>query len=48
LLPRGGSILYIEGPAQSSSAQKRTAGMLETKPSNIQISTLLLSPLFHS
>jgi ribose transport system substrate-binding protein len=40
LLPRGGSILYIEGPAQSSSAQKRTAGMLETKPSNIQISTL--------
>jgi ABC-type sugar transport system substrate-binding protein len=40
LLPRGGSILYIEGPSQSSSAQKRTAGMLETKPSNIQIKTL--------
>ena len=40
LLPRGGSILYIEGPLQSSSAQKRTAGMMETKPSNIQISTL--------
>ena len=40
LLPRGGSILYIEGPPQSSSAQKRTAGMLETKPSNIKISTL--------
>jgi ribose transport system substrate-binding protein len=38
LLPRGGSILYIEGPSQSSSAQNRTAGMLETKPSNIQIS----------
>jgi ribose transport system substrate-binding protein len=38
LLPRGGSILYIEGPSQSSSAQKRTVGMLETKPSNIQIS----------
>lgn len=40
LLPRGGSILYIEGPAQSSSAQKRTVGMLETKPSNIRVATL--------
>lgn len=40
LLPRGGSILYIEGPAQSSSAQKRSAGMLETKPSNIRVATL--------
>lgn len=40
LLPRGGSILYIEGPSQSSSAQKRTAGMLETKPSNLQIKIL--------
>jgi len=40
LLPRGGSILYIEGPSQSSSAQKRTAGMLETKPSNINVSIL--------
>jgi ribose transport system substrate-binding protein len=37
LLPRGGSVLYIEGPSQSSSAQKRTAGMQQTKPSNIQI-----------
>ncbi|MGC2057201.1 MAG: substrate-binding domain-containing protein, partial [Candidatus Sulfotelmatobacter sp.] len=34
LLPRGGSVLYIEGPSQSSSAQEREAGMLETKPSN--------------
>ena len=40
LLPRGGTVLYIEGPTHSSSAQKRTVGMLETKPSNIQISTL--------
>jgi len=37
LLPKGGSILYIEGPSQSTSARKRTAGMLETKPSNIQV-----------
>jgi len=40
LLPKGGSILYIEGPSQSTSAQQRTAGMLETKPSNIQVAML--------
>jgi len=40
LLPKGGSILYIEGPSYSTSAQKRTAGMLETKPSNIQVAML--------
>ncbi len=40
LLPRGGSVLYLEGPSQSSSAQKRTAGMMESKPANIQIITL--------
>ncbi len=40
LLPRGGTVLYIEGPSQSSSAQKRTAGMTESKPSNVQIITL--------
>ena len=40
LLPKGGSILYIEGPSYSTSSQKRTAGMLETKPSNIQVAML--------
>lgn len=40
LLPGGGSVLYIEGPSQSSSAQERTSGMLETKPANIQVRTL--------
>ena len=40
LLPNGGSVLYIEGPSRSSSAQKRTTGMLETKPPNIKISML--------
>ena len=40
LLPKGGSVLYIEGPTQSSSAQKRTAGMLETKPANIQLTKI--------
>lgn len=43
LLPRGGSILYIEGPSRSSSAAKRTAGMLETKPSNIRVTMLRAS-----
>jgi ribose transport system substrate-binding protein len=37
LLPAGGSVLYIEGPTNSPSAQMRTSGMLETKPSNIQV-----------
>jgi ribose transport system substrate-binding protein len=40
LLPKGGVILYVEGPSQSSSAQKRTAGMLETKPTNVQLISL--------
>lgn len=36
LLPEGGSILYIEGPAASSAAKDRTRGMNQTKPANIQ------------
>jgi ribose transport system substrate-binding protein len=40
LLPRGGSLLYIEGPSDSPSARMRTSGMLETKPANIQVTTL--------
>ncbi len=40
LLPNGGSILYIEGPANSSAAQERSAGMLKTKPANIQVKTM--------
>src|SRR6202041_3775132 len=40
LLPQGGSILYIEGPANSSAAQERTAGMNLTKPGNIQVKTM--------
>ena len=35
LLPHGGSILYIQGPAENSAAKERTNGMQETKPSNI-------------
>jgi ribose transport system substrate-binding protein len=40
LLPAGGSVLYIEGPSGSPSAQSRTSGMLETKPANIQVAML--------
>src|ERR1700720_3748464 len=40
LLPKGGSMLYIEGPANSSAAKERTAGMLKTKPANIQVKTM--------
>src|ERR1700723_4807864 len=40
LLPQGGSILYIEGPANSSAAAERTAGMKRTKPANIQVKTM--------
>lgn len=40
LLPRGGSLLYIEGPANSSAAKERTAGMMQSKPANIQVKTL--------
>ncbi len=35
LLPHGGSILYIQGPAENSAAKERTIGMQETKPANI-------------
>jgi ABC-type sugar transport system substrate-binding protein len=40
LLPQGGSILYIEGPANSSAAKERTRGMNSTKPVHIQVKTL--------
>src|SRR5579863_3500294 len=40
LLPNGGSILYIEGPANSSAAKERTRGMNKTKPANIQVKSM--------
>jgi ABC-type sugar transport system substrate-binding protein len=36
-LPKGGSVLYIQGPSENSAAKERTAGMQETKPANIQL-----------
>jgi ribose transport system substrate-binding protein len=40
LLPHGGSILYIQGPAENSAAKDRTTGMQETKPANIHVTSL--------
>lgn len=40
LLPRGGTVLYIQGPSENSAAKERTVGMQETKPANIQIIAL--------
>ncbi len=40
LLPNGGSALYIQGPSDSDASKLRTAGMYETKPTNIQVKTM--------
>ncbi len=40
LLPKGGAILYIQGPSENSAAKDRTVGMMETKPDNIQVTAL--------
>jgi ribose transport system substrate-binding protein len=40
LLPHGGSILYIQGPAENPAAKERTVGMQETKPPNIHVTVL--------
>ena len=40
LLPKGGNVLYIQGPSENSAAKERTQGMMSAKPANIQITTL--------
>jgi len=40
LLPKGGGLLYIQGPTENSAAKDRTLGMQETKPSNIHVTLL--------
>lgn len=40
LLPQGGSILYIEGPANSSAAKERTRGMNSSRPANIRVKSM--------
>jgi ribose transport system substrate-binding protein len=40
LLPKGGNVLYIEGPPNSSAAKERTRGMNRTKPANIHVKSM--------
>jgi ribose transport system substrate-binding protein len=40
LLPKGGSVLHIQGPSDNSAAKERMQGMMETKRPNIQVTTL--------
>src|SRR5215467_4698688 len=40
LLPRGGSVLYIQGPSEHFAAKQRTLGLQSALPQNIRISGL--------
>jgi ribose transport system substrate-binding protein len=40
LLPDGGTVLYIQGPAINPVVESRTKGMMTTKPSSVQVRTL--------
>lgn len=40
LLPGGGIVLYIQGPAENPAAKERYTGVLETKFENLQLRTL--------
>jgi ribose transport system substrate-binding protein len=40
LLPRGGTVLYIQGPAETDACKLRTTGMYETRPGNVQVKTM--------
>jgi len=40
LLPKGGSVLYIQGPSENTAAKQRAAGMYETKPPDIQVKVM--------
>ncbi|HEX3102863.1 MAG TPA: substrate-binding domain-containing protein [Terriglobales bacterium] len=37
LLPKTGSVLLIQGPAESLAARQRTSGMYESKPAEVQV-----------
>lgn len=40
LLPEGGSVLYIQGPAETDASKLRSAGIYETKSPGIQIKAI--------
>lgn len=37
LLPEGGNVLYLQGPASVPAAQERSDGLMQAKPHNIQL-----------
>jgi ribose transport system substrate-binding protein len=37
ILPKGGTVLLIQGPSESLAAKQRTTGMFETKPAAVQV-----------
>ena len=40
LLPKGGNVLFIQGPGSNTSAQQRTEGILCTKPASVNFRTV--------
>jgi ABC-type sugar transport system substrate-binding protein len=40
LLPKGGSILLVQGPAENLAARQRATGMQEAKPTNVQVKAI--------
>src|SRR5258708_24646053 len=40
LLPKGGCVLYIQGPSENSAARDSTGGMQMTVPHNVQVISL--------
>jgi len=40
LLPKGGSVLYVQGPSQSTVTEQRAAGMLASKPPTLSVRVL--------
>jgi ribose transport system substrate-binding protein len=40
LLPKGGTILYLEGPSENYAAKLRTVGFHEAKPANVQVKAI--------
>jgi|SRR5271165_1140923 len=40
LIPKGGTVLYIQGPSDNDAAKRRSAGMLAAKPANVDVRAL--------
>jgi len=40
LLPKGGTVLHVQGPSESLAAKQRATGMYETKPADVQVKVM--------